>query len=515
MRLVVLAGVLVFVGVCAPSSGWAQTGYPDLVAAAVEAQGGAQAMRSLNSVIIQGGAKHWEPEEAFATGGTARFLGDSTFSIDWQLALGWARIEWERSMQYPAVKKLQFSEVLTPRYGLIEDSDGTRPMSPIRLAVQLRELTRASPTLLLRALDNPGKVSFEGGVRVGQGMLPAVSLKDGRTTFLIMFDRATRLPAVVRTFEDDRIRGDSILDLVLSDWRAVAGVKIAHTLTYKLNDVQLARLTYTNVVVNPTFGPETFAANEAVKMAAKPPATGSVPFLSILRQLYAGATAEDDAASASATARLRLVELAPDVQQVVGGMHNSLIVAMKDGLAVFDAPLGEAQSRWTINAAKAKYPGKRIKYLILTHHHMEHAGGERTYVAEGATIIVPKPDKKYFVDLALRPHALGPDELESKPISAQIEEVTDQMTLKDDGQEIRLYRILNPHVEGMLIGHVVKPNIVWETDLLTPAPNVSKSPGSRALGLALERFGIKDSIIAGGNGGATKQSDLAAALTDQ
>jgi glyoxylase-like metal-dependent hydrolase (beta-lactamase superfamily II) len=49
---------------------------------------------------------------------------------------------------------------------------------------------------------------------------------------------------------------------------------------------------------------------------------------------------------------------------------------------VFDAPGGEPQSRWTINAAKAKYPGKPIKYLILTHHHMEHARG-RSYLCGG------------------------------------------------------------------------------------------------------------------------------------
>jgi hypothetical protein len=60
-----------------------------------------------------------------------------------------------------------------------------------------------------------------------------------------------------------------------------------------------------------------------------------------------------------------------------------------------------------------------------------------------------------------------PDELENKPVSAQIAEVLDQMTLKDDGAEIRLYRILNPHVEALSIGYVVKPNIVWATDLLS------------------------------------------------
>ena len=80
-----------------------------------------------------------------------------------------------------------------------------------------------------------------------------------------------------------------------------------------------------------------------------------------------------------------MVELAPNVQQVITGANN-LIVNMKDDLAIFDASVGEGQSNWVIDAAKAKYPGKPIKYLILTHHHMDHTGGMRTYAAEGATI---------------------------------------------------------------------------------------------------------------------------------
>ena len=63
---------------------------------------------------------------------------------------------------------------------------------------------------------------------------------------------------------------------------------------------------------------------------------------------------------------------------------------------MFDAPYGELQSRWVIDAAKAKYPGKPIKYLVLTHHHMDHTGGMRTYVAEGATIIVPSQSPRIF-----------------------------------------------------------------------------------------------------------------------
>jgi hypothetical protein len=66
----------------------------------------------------------------------------------------------------------------------------------------------------------------------------------------------------------------------------------------------------------------------------------------------------------------------------------------------------------------------------------------------------------------------------------------------------------------MLIGHVVKPNIVWVTDLLSPSSDAASNPGSRALNLALERFGIKNATIAGGNGANAKQSDLSGTLAN-
>ena len=102
MRLVVLAGVCMLVGV-GVSSAWAQPASIDLVTSAVAALGGEQAMRGLNSLLIQGEAKYSEPEESFTPGGTPRFLGDASFTLSWQLALGWARIDWNRSTQYPTV----------------------------------------------------------------------------------------------------------------------------------------------------------------------------------------------------------------------------------------------------------------------------------------------------------------------------------------------------------------------------------------------------------------------------
>jgi glyoxylase-like metal-dependent hydrolase (beta-lactamase superfamily II) len=235
----------------------------------------------------------------------------------------------------------------------------------------------------------------------------------------------------------------------------------------------------------------------------------------VLRRIALGRFLDADTIFYPPTAPPKMVELAPNVQQVVTGANN-LIVNMKDGLAIFDAPVGEVQSKWVIDAAKAKYPGKPIKYLILTHHHMDHTGGMRTYAAEGATIIVPSPDKAYFEKDLKTTHTVVPDALAKTPKNVEVVEVKDQMTLKDaDGQEIKLYRIDNPHVDGMLLGHVVKDNVVWVTDLWSPTPTATKNPNAESVAAALKKLGITGATMAGGHGTNGKQSDLEAVIAQK
>jgi hypothetical protein len=95
-------------------------------------------------------------------------------------------------------------------------------------------------------------------------------------------------------------------------------------------------------------------------------------------------------------------------------------------------------------------------------------------------------------------------------------EVKDQMTLKDDdGQEIKLYRFDNPHVDGMLMGHVVKGNVVWVTDLWSPTPTATKNPNAESVAAALKKFGITGATMAGGHGTNGKQADLEALMAQK
>jgi len=483
----------------------------DLVKQAVAAEGGAE-LRGLKSLAIKADGKMWEPGQALKAGGEPRFLGDAKLDITWDLAGNRARTVWDRDQKYPDPVKMKYTETVLPNLGFVTDDKGSQPMSGIRVATSQREIERASPWLLVKAMDQPANVHAAGSQKLGQQSLPSVTFNDGPTTFTILFDPKTHLPAAIRTRDDDNIDGDSNYDLVLSDWKTVRGAQIAESLSYRVNDVEVGKFTYTTVTANPTIAADVFTVPASVQAKAKPPATANVPYQWVIRRLFLTRFNDSDNIIFPDGGSLKLVQLAPNVQHVEGGTANNLIVAFKDHLVIIDAPYGELQSRWVIDAAKAKYPGKPIRYLILTHHHMDHTGGMRTFVAEGAKVIVPSPDKAYFDRDVKMPHTVVPDDLQKKPRAAEISEVNDQMTLKDDTAEIRLYNIPNPHAQGFLLAHVINGNVLYVTDLISPRGPIERSEQTAAVGTAVRKYGITNTTIAGGHGTLAKQADLTAQL---
>ncbi len=487
----------------------------DLVKQGIEAQGGEAALRALKTWAWKADVKHWEPGQSNSVNGESRFLGDSTVAVrvDVSGKDALVRNDWDRDMKYPAVEKLKYSEIRFGNRGaLVDDKGQMTPMSAIRIAANVREAARTGPALLLNALNAPQNVAAIADQKLGNQTLPAVQYTAGPNKLIIMFDRATKLPAAVRSLEEDNIWGDTTYDLILSDWKTVGGVKVAHERSWKLGDMEVQHMKLKDFSFNAPNPADTFTVPDAVKAAAKPAATSNVPYQWVIRRLFLGRFTDSDKIYFPENGSFKLVELAPNVQMVQGGGANNLIVNMKDGLAVFDAPTDEGQSKWVIDAAKAKYPGKPIKYLVLTHHHMDHTGGMRAFAAEGATVIVPSPDKAYFENVIKRPHTLESDAQQKAMKPATVQEVKDSFSLKDDTTEINLYNIPNPHVDGYLLVHVVKDNILWVTDLISPRGPIDRNPGTVAVGEALRKHNITGALIAGGHGTTAKQADIGPAL---
>ena len=117
------------------------------------------------------------------------------------------------------------------------------------------------------------------------------------------------------------------------------------------------------------------------------------------------------------------------------------------------------------------------------------------------------------------PRTIVPDAAQQAGRTATVTEVTNRMTLRDDSEEINLYNVPNPHVRGFLLVHVVKSNLVYVTDLLSPPGQgrgpVTRSPRTIAVGEALTKANITGATIVGGHGTVIGQTDIASALSAQ
>jgi L-ascorbate metabolism protein UlaG (beta-lactamase superfamily) len=106
-------------------------------------------------------------------------------------------------------------------------------------------------------------------------------------------------------------------------------------------------------------------------------------------------------------------KLAAGVWLLGGGTHNSVLVEFKDFIAVVEAPQNEARSLAVIEEANRLVPDKPIKYVVNTHHHFDHAGGLRTYLSQGTTVVTHESNKQYYLEIMFypAPRELQPDRM--------------------------------------------------------------------------------------------------------
>lgn len=162
-------------------------------------------------------------------------------------------------------------------------------------------------------------------------------------------------------------------------------------------------------------------------------------------------------------------KLANGVWHVTGGSHHSLVVEFPDFIAVVEGPQSDERATAVIAEAKKLVPNKPINYVISTHHHFDHSGGLRAFVAEGATVVTHESNVPYFTTAFSAPATIAPDSQGRNPKPPKFAAVTDKYVITGGTQTIEVYPTMgDSHTNELLVAYLPGPRILVEADSYSP-----------------------------------------------
>jgi len=180
-------------------------------------------------------------------------------------------------------------------------------------------------------------------------------------------------------------------------------------------------------------------------------------------------------------ARAQSQQLAEGVWAIYAGGTQSEAIDFRDYSVVVEASGNEARSLAVIAETKRLIPNKPIRYVVNSHHHLDHAGGLRTFVAEGATIITNEINKPYWEALFKNPHTLRPDKLAQNPKPATFITVKDKYVLTDGNRSLEMHRQADQmHDQGLLMVYLPKEKVLFPSDSFMLNHWRPGTPGSRS-----------------------------------
>jgi glyoxylase-like metal-dependent hydrolase (beta-lactamase superfamily II) len=186
------------------------------------------------------------------------------------------------------------------------------------------------------------------------------------------------------------------------------------------------------------------------------------------------------------------------IQNVAGQNQNTLAVGFPDYVAAVEAPGSSEGADAVIKRIHELFPGKPIRYVAMTHHHGDHIGGMRSFIAEGATVVTTSTNRPVIEAMAASKQN---DRLGSAPREPGFLLLENgRQVLEGGGRRLELIDIgPNPHAKEMVIAWLPAEKVVFQGDLFfvpnNDAPFGPPQPSTasfaeklRELGLPVERI---------------------------
>ena len=169
----------------------------------------------------------------------------------------------------------------------------------------------------------------------------------------------------------------------------------------------------------------------------------------------------------------------------VGKGGNIGLSVRDEGVLLIDSQFNQLTDK-ILSAINTRITDKPVKFVINTHWHQDHTGGNENLVNNGATVIAhenvrERLSTEQFVDFLNKT-------FEASPLNAlPTINYNDSITFYFNDDKIDVYHIPNTHTDGDSIIYFSKRNVIHTGDLYVNGryPFIDRSSGSSIDGLII------------------------------
>jgi len=211
---------------------------------------------------------------------------------------------------------------------------------------------------------------------------------------------------------------------------------------------------------------------------------------------------------------IETIKVTDDVYMLKGSGGNIGVMVGDDGVIMVDdqyAPLADK-----IKAAISKISDKSITYVINTHWHFDHAGGNEVFGADGSIIIAHNNVRTRLSSDQFMAHSNR--EVPASPEAAwPIVTFSEDLTYHFNNEEILIHHSPPAHTDGDAVVYFKKANVIHmgDTYVRYGYPFVDISAGGSVVGMIANLNKVigminKDTKVIPGHGELASRSDMMA-----
>ena len=164
-----------------------------------------------------------------------------------------------------------------------------------------------------------------------------------------------------------------------------------------------------------------------------------------------------------AAVRMRAIAVAPGQVMLMGAGGNIGVWTGSDGVVLIDDQFAQLSAKLRA-AVDSISGGKPIRFVLNTHWHGDHVGGNEKLASAGAVIVAHDNVRRRMSVMQFRTVVFN-DTVPPSPSGAlPIVTFNDSLTFHLNGQEVRVFHVAPAHTDGDVIVHFPETNVIHMGD---------------------------------------------------